>query len=268
MALLQINFFSESLKKITTFHMFLPNDMQEHMVEGNPHYQRERKALFLLHGFSGNTIDWMTGSLVQEIALKYNIAVVMPSGDNSFYLDGKGTGRAYGKFVGEELVAYIRKTFGLANKSEDTYIGGLSMGGFGAIHTGLQYSDTFGRVFGLSSALIINSIKEMKPGSRNDIADYDYYVSVFGELEKLDKSENNPEYLIKKLKKEERRLPPIFMACGTEDFLLQENREFRDYLIKEQVEVTYRESSGTHEWKFWNEYLEQAVLWTLSECIQ
>ena len=31
---------------------------------------------------------------------------------------------------------------------------------------------------------------------RNDIADYDYYTQIFGDLDKLDESENNPEYLV------------------------------------------------------------------------
>jgi S-formylglutathione hydrolase FrmB len=38
---------------------------------------------------------------------------------------------------------YIRKTFGLCCAKEDTFISGLSMGGFGALHTGLAYPDTF-----------------------------------------------------------------------------------------------------------------------------
>ena len=53
------------------------------------------------------------------------------------------------------------------------------MGGFGAIHTALKYPERFGKMFGLSSALIVNGIKGMKPGEKNDIADYDYYAQIF-----------------------------------------------------------------------------------------
>lgn len=106
--------------------------------------------------------DWLTGSLIQELALKYNLAVVMPAGENSFYLNGKGTGRGYETFTAVELPAYCQKTFGLSDKPEDNFIGGLSMGGFGAIHTALKYPEYFGKMFGLSSALIVNGIKGMK----------------------------------------------------------------------------------------------------------
>ena len=58
-------------------------------------------------------------------------------------------------------------------------------------------------------------------------------------------------------------IQPVFMACGTEDFLLENNRSFYEFLKKEGIEVDYHESTGTHDWKFWNEYLEPAVKWML-----
>ena len=137
------------------------------------------------------------------------------------------------------------------------------MGGFGAIHTALKYPERFGKMFGLSSALIVNGIKGMKPGSHNDIADYDYYAQIFGDLDQLEESENNPEYLVTERLKKEEKIQPIFMACGSEDFLLNENHEFRDFLEKKGVDVTYKESTGIHDWKFWNEYLEPAIQWLI-----
>ena len=265
MAFLQVNFFSTALMRTTAFHMFLPNEVMPEMIAGNKNYDRPTKTLYLLHGFSGSTIDWFAGSLTQELSMKYNLAIVMPSGENSFYLNAKGTGRAYQTFVGEDLVNYVSKTFGLSKEKEDVYIGGLSMGGFGAIHTALAYPEQFGHTFGLSSALIVNNIKGMEPGTTDPIADYDYYVGAFGDLNQLEESENNPEYLVKKLKKEGKELPSIFMACGTEDFLIRENHEFRDFLEAEGVNFSYKESTGIHDWKFWNEYLEPAIEWMLEE---
>ena len=68
--------------------------------------------------------------------------------------------------------------------------------------------------------------------------------------------------MTERLKKEE-KIQPIFMACGSEDFLLNENHEFRDFLEKKGVDVTYKESAGIHDWKFWNEYLEPAIQWLI-----
>lgn len=264
MALLEINYFSNALKKITPFQMILPNDLQPIMYENNENYKREIKTLYLLHGFSGASTDWMLGSMAQELAIKYNLCIVMPSGDNSFYLDGKETGRAYATFVGEELVQYIASTFHLSAKKEDVFIGGLSMGGFGAIHTGYQFPSTFGKMFGLSSALIIYNIMNREPGFFDVIANYDYYRLVFGDLKQLENSENNPEYLLKKRIKEGVDVPPLFMACGTEDFLLENNRNFCKFLSAVGANFIYEESEGIHDWVFWNKYLEPAIQWLLS----
>lgn len=265
MAYLQVTYFAEPIMRSTTFYMCLPNDVLPMMTTGNKNYDRKMKTLYLLHGFSGNPIDWVKGSLVEEMALNYNIAIVMPSGDNSFYVNAEGIGNNYADFVGRDLINYVHKTFGLSDKKEDVFIGGLSMGGFGAIHTALAYPDQFGGAFGLSSAFIINQIKGMKPGTKDGVADYYSYNKVFGDLDKLDTSAVNPEYLIKKLKEEGKKVPPMYLTCGTEDFLIEQNREFRDFLKNEEVDFTYEESKGIHDWKFWNENLEPAIKWILNK---
>lgn len=268
MSVLQINKYSIALSRLITFHVILPDDAIPMMIEGNKNYERKPKTLYLLHGFSGNTTDWLYGSRIQELAMQYNLAVVLPSGENSFYLNGKGTGRAYETFVGVELPDYCTKTFGFSDKPEDNFIGGLSMGGFGAIHTALKYPKRFGKMFGLSSAMIQYDIAGMKPGEKNEIADYDYYLQVFGNLEYLDTSENNPDYLIREKKKRGEKIQPVFMACGTEDFILKNNRVFRDFLNSQNVDLTYYESEGIHDWKFWNQYLEPAICWGLEEKVE
>lgn len=264
MAVLSVNYHSEALAKSTEFEMVLPNDLPPAMTENNPAYSRPMKTFYLLHGFTGSSKDWLMGSSIQDIAVKYNLAVVMPSGDNSFYLDGKGTGRAYGRFIGEELIEYTRKVFHLSGKKEDTFIGGFSMGGFGAIHTGFAYPETFQGIFALSSALIIHAIKGMQEDFSDGMADYDYYNYIFGNLDDVEKSQNNPEVLIRDLLAKGADMPKLYMACGTEDFLLENNRAFYQFL-KEQgyKEMIYKESKGEHNWEFWDAYLEPAVWWLL-----
>jgi S-formylglutathione hydrolase FrmB len=222
------------------------------------------KSLYLLHGYCGSDKDWILGSSIQEMSQKYNIAVIMPCGDNSFYLDRKGTGNAYCQYVGKELVEYVVKTFGLSEKKEDTYIGGFSMGGFGALHTAFAFPETFGKIVALSSALIIHNIENLPEDFKNPMADYYYYASVFGDLNHLEESLNNPEYQIRKLKENKQTIPSIFMACGTEDFLLKDNRAFHSFLQEEKVAVEYIESPGVHNWDFWNGQLEPSIKWLLS----
>lgn len=265
MANLQVTFFAPSIMRFTTFQMALPNDTPPAMKEGNSCYGRPMKTLFLLHGFSGCSLDWVTGSLINELAGKYNLAVVMPSGDNSFYLNGAGSCNKYEDFLCGDLISYIRDTFGLAKTPEDTIIGGLSMGGFGAIRSALAHPDVFGKMFGLSSALICDTIQGMEAGTADGIADYDYYRQVFGDLDRLAESPKNPKYLVEQRLEKGEKIQPVYMACGSEDFLIENNRDFHEFLVQHGVDVTYRESPGVHEWKFWNEYIEPAIEWALDE---
>ncbi len=263
MSYLNVTFYSLAISRQTTFAMFIPSDVPPEMIAGNKAYDRPMKTLFLLHGFSGNFMDWSLGSLTQELAMKHNLAIVMPSGDNSFYLDQKGVGNNYESFIAVDLPEYVRKTFGLAMKPEDTLIGGLSMGGYGALHAALCHPETFGGMFGLSSALIVNGIKGMKPGEKTDIADYDYYERIFGDLNQLEENPCNPEYVVEQRLAKGEKIQPIYMACGSEDFLVKENYEFRDFLRAHQVEVQYEEGPGIHDWVFWNQYLDPAVSYLL-----
>ena len=92
---------------------------------------------------------------------------------------------------------------------------GISMGGFGALHTGLLYPENYSGIIALSSALIAREVMNMKEGEGNGVADYDYYRSTFGEPAELETSENNPEYVVKNRLEKGEAIQPIFMACGT-----------------------------------------------------
>lgn len=262
MAFLQVNFFSKALRRLVAFNALVPIDTFE--IPGQEKLERgPMKALYLLHGYSGNHTDWVCGSKIQELSLIHNVAVFMPSGENNFYLDDTDRGALYSEFVGNELVEFTRKMFPISDKREDTFIGGLSMGGYGAIRNGLKYSNNFSRIIALSSALITRNIAGIPEDFTDPIADYKYYRSVFGDLNELLGSDKDPEALIKNLKKENDPIPKIYMAIGTEDFLLNENRSYHHFLISEGIEHTYEEGPGVHNWDFWNEYIEKAILWAL-----
>ena len=264
MAFLDLSYYSASISRIAHVHIELPNDVNELQTRDNPYYGRPMKTVYLLHGYQNDQTEWATCAPIRELALKYNLAMVMPYGANSFYLDAKGRGSAYCRFIGEELPEYLHKTFGLSNRREDTYIGGISMGGFGAIHTAYCYPERFERVFAMGPALIINAIQDIPGGFSDMMADYDYYTSVFGPLRKLASSRNNPEFLLKELKRSGTRIPPLFQACGTEDFLIENNREFLRFLEEQDAPHVYYEGRGAHEFVFWNKYLEPAIHFLLT----
>ena len=251
MAYYTIKLFVNALRRYTSFEMFIPNDIREDVPhEENEYTRRKMKVLFLLHGYTGNAGNWVP----EYIAEKYNFAIVMPNGENAFWLDGLSSGHNFATFLGEELPAYLRKTFGLAMGPEETYIMGLSMGGFGALRTALAYPDVFGKAAGLSSALIVHDIAHMKEGDNDELANYAYYHECFGDLEIVEERDNNPEVLVKRLKESGKKIPELFISCGTEDFLLEKNRVMHAFLDGIGVPHVYMESKGGHDMDFWNEY--------------
>ena len=55
-------------------------------------------------------------------------------------------------------------------------------------------------------------------------------------------------------------LPRFFQCCGTEDFLYDQNVEFRDRFIN-KVDLTYYEEPGIHEWGFWDRNIQRVLNW-------
>ena len=151
---MEVNFFSKALMRPVTMNVILPVD-KVFFGEETEEENKPFKTLYLLHGVMGNYTDWVTGTCIKRWAEEKNLAVVMPSGANMFYMDHPNANENYSEFIGKELVKITRRMFPLSHKKEDTFIAGLSMGGYGAIRNGLKYHDTFGYIAGLSSAMIL-----------------------------------------------------------------------------------------------------------------
>lgn len=259
MANFDIQTWSESLKRNISFRVVLPNDTDG---TGNPHYERKTKTLVLLHGYCGQGSDWLWNCPVNDLAVKYNLCMVMPSGENSFYTDGVATGRKYACFVGDEILKYVQKTFGLSTAKEDNFVAGYSMGGFGAFHTAFQFPENFGGLIALSSALLSYNLDQV-PEEGNGVANKEYYELMFGDLTKARNGKDDPEAMVTRLVEEQIEIPRIYFACGTEDFLREPNRVMHTYLDGKNIEHLYEEGPGEHNFQFWNPYLERGIKWYL-----
>jgi len=218
-------------------------------------------ALYLLHGVTGNYTDWVSRTNIQRWAEAKGLAVVMPSGDNGFYIDRPESHNYYGEFVGRELVEITRKMFPLSHRREDTFIAGLSMGGYGAIRNGLKYHDIFGCIAGLSTANLVEDIEKQTNEDSEFFRRRDFVESIFGDLSKVKDSDKNPQWLAEHLAAEGAALPRIYLACGTDDALLEGNRNLRDCLRTAGADVTYEEGPGGHEWDFWDRYIHRVIDW-------
>lgn len=260
MAFIQVSFLSESLMRTVNVQVILPTDKLQ--IPGAPKRGDEPyPTLYLLHGIFGSHVDWINGTKLQRWAEEKDLAVVMPAGENSFYVDREKTHELFGEFIGRELVEQTRKMFPLSRKREDTFIGGLSMGGYGALRNGLKYHDTFGRIIALSSADVVDGIEDRNDDVAAFFESRSYAEGVFGDLSKVKGSDKDIRWLAEKLRGEKADLPKIYMACGEDDSLLSGNRSLRDRFEANGFDLTYEEGPGNHEWDFWNDYIKRAINW-------
>jgi len=260
MAQIQVNFFSRSLSRQVTINAIIPAD--RFIFPPNAEKPAKPfKTMYLLHGIFGNYTDWASCTRIQEWASEKNLAVIMPSADNSFYVDNPDKGDMYGEFIGKELVEITRDLFHLSHKREDTFIAGLSMGGFGAIRNGLKYSETFGYIAGLSAALVLDHAVVSNNDTPTLIGRRSYFQSVFGDLDKLLASDINPEVLLTSLKQSGKPIPKMYICCGTEDNLIETNQKLHKFLQDNGIEHIYIEDTGAHDWDYWNLHIKKVLDW-------
>ncbi len=144
MSVFYVNFYSKAIGRNVPMVACIPFENPNCFENGG------FKSLYLLHGLHGNESNWIQKTNIEELSAKYNIAVFMPAGENSFYLNNPKRMTNFSTYIGVELVEYTRKVFNLSTKREDTFIGGLSMGGYGATINGLKYPETFGGIIAFS----------------------------------------------------------------------------------------------------------------------
>ena len=251
MAVLNCEYFSLALRKFVSFIAVLPTERPPTPREPPCYTSGPYPTLYLLHGFSGSRSDWLTNTRIAELASRRGLAVIMPDGGNNFYLDIEDSLEYGGEFVGRELVDVTRRMFPLSPKREDTAIGGLSMGGYGAVRNGLKYAETFGTILSHSAALITNEVANMREGEGNFMAPYAYYRHTFGEPNLLPGSDKDPKFLVKSCM-EKGNLPKLFLACGSEDFLYAPNEAFHAYLDGVGCPHAWWVRPGEHDFDFWN----------------
>ena len=254
MAVLEVNVKSKTLFRTVPMCVILPVDSMEYEDDGQP-----LKTLYLLHGLVGNYADWLHYSRIRQWAEERHFAVVMPSGDNSFYVNNPVSRNE--EFIGQELLDLTRRMFPLSHKREDTFIAGLSMGGFGALRTGFLYPQNFSHVAGFSSALHLFEMP-FDQADRN-IGSED---ASFGDIREAVKTDKNPRVALEHLKEKREQdasivLPRVYLSCGTEDRQVTYARLYRDLMQDVGFDVTYYEGPGMHNWDFWNQELEKALDW-------
>jgi len=255
MALLHVDYHSNTLGMASQMDVILPqrpldkerSDLANESGETYP-------VLYLLHGMSDDHTIWQRRTSIERYATDHNLAVVMPEGHISWYSD-MYHGHQYATFLTEELPAIVHDMFPrISTKREDTFIGGNSMGGHGALKLALRAPELYSAVISLSGAL------DMRKGL-GDRRPVEFWENILGPLDKFEGGPNDIYAQAEIVAKSGKPLPRIYMWCGTEDFLYGQNITMRDRLNELGYDLVYKECSGNHGWVWWDQHIPDALNW-------
>lgn len=252
MALIHYQFYSEVLKKNTAMYVVVP---EYPVIKNND----QLKVLYLLHGLNADYTKWVRRTPIERYAKKDNWIIIMPDGGKSYYTNCI-RGDKYWDYMAKELPEIVYTLFPyVSKKREDHYVAGLSMGGYGSMKLALNYPDSFKAAASFSGAL--NLKKEITDYPENK----DVYQNAFESWEQVKNTENDLIYQAKKIKKQGKNIPYIYVSCGKQDDIYGQNQDFIKELDVLKIPYTYKEWEGNHDWEFWDESIKQALQWFLQQ---
>ena len=257
MAFCELKFHSDALGRAVSANVILPENAKT-LIGMNTGAEKTYKTLYLLHGLSDDHSIWERRTSIERYAAQYGIAVVMPNGGRSWYTD-MANGARYFTFITEELPSACRGFFrGMSDKREDNLIGGLSMGGYGAVKAALSYPERYGACICLSGALDIASFGRDYTNEWRAIFGYDLKSS-----EELRGSRHDVYTIAKENARLGKAFPKLYMWCGDDDYLLDYSVRFDKLLTELGIEHKYDQSEGNHSWGWWDKHIKDGLEYVL-----
>ena len=229
MAVATVQFHSAALGKSATYNVLLPD-------QGDGQFP----VLMQLHGLSNDAHAWIQRSNIVRYVEALPLIVVLPDGSTSGYLNWSSPDRLgrlnYEDFLIDDIPAHLSRHFQI--RPGPWAIGGLSMGGYGAMRLGLKYPDRFASIWSHSSAFHLPNA-----GDRPFLVDPDD-ADVFGHATRAATASTRPA---------------IGFDCGVDDVLIEINRSFHCHLTELGVPHHYAEHPGAHDWTYWDEHVQDAL---------
>lgn len=248
MALIRLDHVPETVKMNLPLNIIIPDPGQMKDIP-----VRQRKVLYLLHGLSDDASAWQRYSTIEVLARQYGLVVVMPSAGRSFYID-QPNGQHYFTYIVEELPQYLSDVFGIEPKRENTFIAGISMGGYGAFKAALLRPQNYFAAASFSGVLSLAIMSAIPNDPRQA-----EFAHLFGDLTKLSGGEHDPAVWLQQAAKIKEQIPKLFIACGRQDDLYPLNQMVKQQCKALGLEVDYHEEEGGHNWPFWNGQIQRFV---------
>jgi len=237
MAFATVNFKAEALGKQSAVQVIVP--------EAAP---GPFPVLYLLHGLSDNHTTWNLRVPVEAMVGDRPLMVVMPDGGRSFYCNNPAPGGGqYEDYIAEDLIGFIDRTFPTIAGREGRALAGNSMGGYGAAMLAMRHAEMFCAAVSHSGAMYF--AHEGRP------IEHDYVSALVGALS----SDGYDLFKLAERRRPTGERPALRIDCGTDDFLLESNRDFHRHLDALGIAHEYAEHGGGHDWDYWREHLPETI---------
>lgn len=225
---------------------------------------RRYPVLYYLHGLGDNQQMFLRAgglNLVQDFWERGEIGeflIVTPEGDNGFYINSRDGRERYEDFFIREFMPFIEHRYRIAPGRKFRGIGGVSMGGYGALHLAFRHPELFGSVSAESAALFekLPAITVPDPQRR---AARRVLGGAFG-------SPPDPAYWERESPlKLARTFRPaglkIYFNCGTEDDYGFDAgaRALDKILTSRHIPHEFHLYPGGHNWTYFAEYLPASL---------
>nr|WP_246355766.1 alpha/beta hydrolase-fold protein [Paraburkholderia humisilvae] len=221
-------------------------------------------VLYLLHGNNDDAMHWVTQGRLQTTAdtlIAHKdippVVIVMPQGGTDWYVDRKE--KIETAFF-TELLPTIETHYAVSGDRKNRVIGGVSMGGFGALRYAMLQPERF-----CGALLLSPAIYSTEPPPQSAAR----HVGVFGERQfepDVWHALNYPALWQRYLSQPYRL--PIFIAAGDDDLVIQaEASTLYTHLRAAGNPAALRIIGGGHNWDVWAALLPAALKYALA-CTQ
>ena len=241
MALCDLHWKSDTLGKHVGAYVYIPDDAP-------PPF----RTFYLLHGLSDDYTIWIRRTALERYAARHAMMIVMPDGFRGFYTDN-AAGPAYAHYMARDLVNTIDRLFPTKPSRDARGVGGLSMGGYGALRLALGFGDVFSVATSHSGAVLHGSRDQPRESSA---LGPDEFRRIFGT--KINGSEHDVLALARRAQSHG-TLPAMRIDCGTDDFLIEDNRLLHEKLSALRIPHEYEEFPGGHSWDYWDLHVREAL---------
>ncbi|MFA6168268.1 MAG: alpha/beta hydrolase-fold protein [Gemmatimonadaceae bacterium] len=217
---------------------------------------RRYASLYLLHGYGGAFSNWETHTRLADHLAPYDLVIVLPEGENSYYVNATAfPAERFETYIQDDLVKDVEGKYRVMPARYARAIGGLSMGGYGALKFGLRRPAQFAVAGSMSGAVgagrsVAATAAPSEPASPAQVAARERTNALLGPPGSPERARNDLFALVDS--SDAGKLPYLYLDCGTEDGLLDVNREFAALLLRRKAAYEYHELPGGHTWDYWD----------------